>query len=125
MNKILTLATLAAAGLAVAAVVATVPASTALAAEGAAPDGKALFLAQKCNMCHAVETAGITATTTSEKMKGPDLTSVAGTRDAAWLAKYLTKQEAIEGKKHTKEFKGTEAELNALVAWIQQQKKAG
>jgi hypothetical protein len=105
--------------------VATVPAPTVLAAEATAPDGKALFLAQKCNMCHAVGSAAIAATTTSEKMKGPDLSSTATERDAAWLAKYLTKQEAIEGKKHVKEVKLTEAELKALTAWLQQQRKAG
>jgi mono/diheme cytochrome c family protein len=124
MKMTLTLASVTAVGLAAAAVLATLPGPTALAADGA-PDGKALFLAQKCNMCHAVSSAEITATTTNEKLKGPDLTSTAGKRDAAWLAKYLAKQEAIDGKKHSKEFKGSEADLNALIDWLQKQTQAG
>ncbi len=88
----------------------------------AGPDGKALFLAQKCNLCHSVSTQEITATTSSEKMKGPDLVNLDKT-DAAWLAKFLTKQEKKDGKAHPKEFKGSEEELKALVAWIQAQKK--
>ena len=41
-------------------------------------DGKQIFLAQKCNLCHAVSPAGIAATTKSEKMKGPDLVGLSG-----------------------------------------------
>ncbi len=36
-------------------------------------DGKQIFLAQKCNLCHSVPPAGIAATVKSERMKGPDL----------------------------------------------------
>src|SRR6185312_3676763 len=53
----------------------------------AAPDGKALFLAQKCNMCHNVPAAGIERTVKSEKMAGPDLVNVKV--DAATLGKVL------------------------------------
>jgi mono/diheme cytochrome c family protein len=84
-------------------------------------DGKAIFLAQKCNMCHSVSTAGIAATTKSEKMKGPDL--VNSKRDAKVLTDYLRKKFDVNGKKHTKAFTGSDEELGALVAWIQAQKK--
>ena len=47
-------------------------------------DGKAIFLAQKCNTCHSVSTEGIAATTKSEKMKGPDLINLK--HDAKLLA---------------------------------------
>src|SRR4029079_17347047 len=76
----------------------------------AAPDGKALFLAQKCNMCHNVPAAGIERTVKSEKMAGPDLVNIKV--DAATLAKVLRRQEDVHGKKHPKEFKGTDEELN-------------
>jgi mono/diheme cytochrome c family protein len=84
-------------------------------------DGKQIFLAQKCNMCHSVSTADITATTKSEKMKGPDLVNVK--TDAKVLADYLRKKADLNKKKHTKAFTGSDEELGALIAWIQKQKK--
>lgn len=84
-------------------------------------DGKAIFLAQKCNMCHNVPTAGIERTMKSEKMAGPDLVNIK--EDAATLAKFLHKQADIKGKKHGKAFTGSDAEMGAMVAWIQAQKK--
>ena len=36
--------------------------ATPKAAAAAAPDGKAIFLAQKCNLCHSVSAAGIERT---------------------------------------------------------------
>jgi cytochrome c5 len=89
------------------------------AAAAAVPDGKALFLAQKCNMCHNVPTAGIEKT--MKTSTASDLVNVKG--DAATVAKVLKKQADVGGKKHPKEFKGTDEELNALVAWILAQKK--
>jgi mono/diheme cytochrome c family protein len=84
-------------------------------------DGKAIFLAQKCNMCHSVPTAGIERTMKSEKMAGPDLVNVK--EDAAFLTKFLRKEADLHGKKHGKAFTGSDEELGALVAWIQAQKK--
>jgi mono/diheme cytochrome c family protein len=91
------------------------------AGQGAKLDGKAIFLAQKCNMCHSVPTAGIEKTTKSEKMAGPDIVNLK--TDAATLTKYLRKQADLNAKKHTKAFTGSDEELGALVAWIQAQKK--
>lgn len=84
-------------------------------------DGKAIFLAQKCNLCHNVPPAGIERTTKSDKMAGPDIVDIKV--DAATLGKVLRKQADVNGKKHPKEFKGSDEELGALVAWIQAQKK--
>src|SRR6185436_14705985 len=50
-------------------------------------DGKALFLAQKCNVCHSVPTAGIERTVKSEKVMGPDLVNIK--TDAGVLIKFL------------------------------------
>lgn len=86
-------------------------------------DGKAIFLAQKCNMCHMVSTAGIEATTKSEKMKGPDIAANTSKLDATALTKFLRKQGDLNGKKHTKAFTGSDEELGALIAWMQKQKK--
>jgi mono/diheme cytochrome c family protein len=86
-------------------------------------DGKAIFLAQKCNLCHAVSSAGIQATTKSEKMKGPDLAGVAPKRDAQVINDFLRKKTAINGKKHGKEFTGSDEEIGALISWLQKQEK--
>lgn len=94
-----------------------------LAAPAPAADGKALFLAQKCNLCHSVQSAGIERTTQSEKLAGPDLTEIAAKLDPAWLAKYLKREEVLHDKKHPKAATLPEADLKALVAWVQQQKK--
>ena len=84
-------------------------------------DGKQIFLAQKCNLCHSVSPAGIAATTKSEKMKGPDLVNVK--HDAKTLTGYLKKTTDLNGKKHTKEVKLSDPELNTLIGWILAQKK--
>jgi mono/diheme cytochrome c family protein len=86
-------------------------------------DGKQIFLAQKCNLCHGVSSAGINATTKSEKMKGPDLTGVAPKVDARLLNDYLRKKAEINGKKHGKELTGSDEEIGALIAWLQKQEK--
>ena len=85
-------------------------------------DGKQIFLAQKCNLCHSVSPAGVAATTKSEKMKGPDLVGLAKT-DAKTLNGYLRKTADIKGKKHVKQFTGSDEELGALIAWLQKQEK--
>src|SRR5262245_37611487 len=88
-----------------------------LAATPASADGKATFQAQKCDTCHAVSSAQIAAT---GKIKAPDLSKVE-LPDAAWIAKYLRKEESKDGKKHLKAFTGSDEELAALVAWLQSQ----
>ena len=84
-------------------------------------DGKAIFMAQKCNMCHGVPAAGIVATSKSDKVKGPDLNALE--HDADLLAKYLRKRAEIDGEQHVRAFTGTDEELGALIAWLQKQKK--
>jgi mono/diheme cytochrome c family protein len=86
-----------------------------------AVDGKEIFLAQKCNMCHSVSTAGIERTTKSEKMAAMDLINL--DKDAATLTKYIKKETDLDGKKHGKAWTGTDEELGAVVTWILQQKK--
>lgn len=95
-------------------------AGAALVAPAAAEDGKEIFLAQKCNLCHAVSSADIEAKTTNEKLKGPDL-STTPERDAAWLSAYLKQEEMLEDEKHKKVFKGSDEELQALIDWLMAQ----
>ncbi|MFL6293867.1 MAG: c-type cytochrome [Thermoanaerobaculia bacterium] len=80
------------------------------------PDPKAIFLAQKCNLCHSLAAASIERTMKSSK--APDLSGVGLERDAAWIGKFITKQEKLNGKPHQKMFSGSEAELKALTQWL-------
>jgi cytochrome c5 len=120
MKAILTVSSTLLAAVLLIAVASSAPAP---AAAQAKLDGKAIFLAQKCNMCHDVSSAGITATTKSAAVKGPDLTGAAAKRDAKLLGEYLRKKADVDGKKHKKEFTGSDEELGALIAWLQKQEK--
>ncbi len=86
-------------------------------------DGKEIFLKQKCDLCHTVSTAGIEAKVKSEAMKGPDLANVGDRHDAEWIENWLRKKVEMNGKKHPKAFTGSDEELGALIAWLQNQKK--
>jgi len=89
---------------------------------GAAGDGKAIFLAEKCNTCHGVAAAGIEAKVKSEKMRGPDLDeSVIGEVDRAELVAFVKGEGEIDGKKHKKPFKGSDEELAAMLDWLGEQ----
>ena len=91
------------------------------AAFAGAPDGKQVFLGQKCNTCHSVSSAGIEATIKVEKMKGPDLTGV--TMDKAKVNDYLLQKSEMNGKKHPKKVGGSDADVSALIDWLAAQKK--
>ena len=93
-----------------------VPMLVAQPANAADAPGRAVFEAQKCTMCHSVNSQQIAQTS---KMAGTDLSTVGATRNAAWLTQYLKKEVANGGgKKHSKEWKGTDAELKQLVDWL-------
>lgn len=81
-------------------------------------DGKKIFLAQKCETCHAVSSAEIKAT---GKIKAPDLAGAAAKRDASVLSSYLRRNADLNGKKHVKPFTGSDEEMGALIAWLQKQ----
>jgi mono/diheme cytochrome c family protein len=104
----------------VAVVIALATASSVLAA-----DGKEIFVAQKCSLCHTIAAAGITATTKSEKMKGPALDGVVAEKGVEWTLKFLHKEVELEGKKHGKDIsKLSDADLKVLVDWLATQKKS-
>ena len=85
-------------------------------AQGAV-DGKAVFEAEKCGLCHGIEAAGIQAKTTSDKLKGPDLSGY--TPEEGFDVKaYLHKEVEKDGAAHRREFKGTDEELQALLRWL-------
>lgn len=81
-----------------------------------APDGKQIFIDKKCNSCHPIESMGIERS--NPKAKGPDLSKLGDEFTADFIGKYLKKEEALEGKKHSLAFKGSDEEFNALVNWL-------
>lgn len=105
-------------------------AAAAFAEQAAAPparDGKAIFLENKCNNCHTVAALKIEKKGTEEeasegKVKPPDLSSVGLERKADWMGRFLMKKETIDGEKHKKLWKGSEADLKTLTAWLETQK---
>lgn len=80
-------------------------------------DGEEVFMAQKCNLCHAVEAAGIEAKVKSDKMKGPDLGGYEPDEETD-LGAFLRKEKEMDGVEHRREFKGTDEELQALLDWL-------
>jgi mono/diheme cytochrome c family protein len=84
-------------------------------------EGKAIFLANKCSNCHAISAAGIAragAAPSGLPKAPPDLTGVGSRHTAAFIVKFLRKEETIEGRKHILKFKGTDDELGTLAAWL-------
>jgi cytochrome c2 len=105
--------------LAVVALVAVgLPGAGSRADEPAKIDGKAAFLELKCNTCHAVSAAAIEAKVKTADMQGPDLTGVAGRLEPAQIAPYVKKEAERNGKKHKAPWKGTDAQLQAIVEWL-------
>lgn len=99
------------------------------------PEGHELFLKYKCMSCHSIAAAGIEkkksataeeaeeATAEKSKKEPPDLSAVGVAHKADWMAAFLMKKEKTkEGKLHTKKFKGTDAELKKVVAWLETMK---
>ncbi len=96
----------------------------------AAADGKSEFVGLKCNKCHTVSAQGVEVLPPDEgkEAKKPvDLSKVGGTHDKSWIKGYIEqtvlKQETakdgtVKEKKHKKKFKGTGAQLDAIVAWL-------
>lgn len=83
-----------------------------------AADGKELFLSTKCNRCHSLERFQIEASVESERMKGPDLSTVGGEREAKWIVEFVSRKTELEGKKHRFPYKGTDSDLEAIAEWL-------
>lgn len=90
---------------------ATTPPPTA--GTGGAAAAKTLFASNGCTACHGVSAQGISGGDT-----GPDLSTVGKTRNAKWIQDFLMKREALNGKKHMKTFKGSEADAQTLATWL-------
>ena len=85
-------------------------------AEGSAEKGKAVYDAKKCGLCHTVDGSG-------GKMGG-DLSDVGDKRDAEWLTKYMKDPKSLLPEAKMPAFKGSDEELQDLVAYLLSLKKA-
>ena len=79
--------------------------------------GKTLFVKAKCNTCHSVESQSIEAARGEDK--APDMSNAAALIPSAeWAKKFVLREEAKEGKKHRKPYKGTEKDLEQIIDWL-------
>lgn len=79
--------------------------------------GKALFVEKKCNRCHTVESQQIE--TTKGDDDAPDMSNAgAMVPSAEWAKKFILREERKDGKKHKRPYKGSEKDLDLIVAWL-------
>lgn len=78
------------------------------------PQGKKIFVEQKCNMCHTVKSVGIE----SKKSDATDLSNVGAEMKSEDIIKYLKKEMKLNNKDHKTAFKGSDEELKKLVEWL-------
>ncbi len=77
-------------------------------------DGKQIFIDNKCNNCHTVKSNEIT----SKKDDAVDLSNASSAGDAQLIKSYLLKEAKINDTDHKMKFKGSDADLNTLSAWL-------
>lgn len=78
------------------------------------PQGKKIFVDQKCNMCHTVKSVGIE----SKKSDATDLSNVGAEMKSEDMIKYLKKEMKLNNKDHKTAFKGSDEDLKKLVEWL-------
>jgi mono/diheme cytochrome c family protein len=93
-------------------------------AKGKSEEGKAVFQKYKCRSCHSIESQGIArkeaeGETEKTDKKPPDLSGVGVDQKADWFVLFLQKKEKLDGELHPKKFRGTDAELKKVAAWLE------
>ena len=88
------------------------------------PDGRRIFV-DNCVECHGVSSAGLRPKAEKKADQGPDLTGIVDSYEASWIVKWVRKEVERESQTHTRPFKGTDEELQALVDWLLEQKAEG
>ncbi len=83
---------------------------------GDAEKGKEVYNAKKCGLCHTVDGSG--------GKKGGDLSDVGDKKDAEWLTSYMKDPKAVVPEAKMPAFKGSDEELQDLVAYLLTLKKA-
>jgi hypothetical protein len=80
--------------------------------------GQKAFEANKCSNCHSIEKLGIARKIQSEKMAGPDMSTIGDKHDAEWIMKWASRQIEKDGKQHKNEYKGTKEDLQTIANWL-------
>lgn len=83
-------------------------------AQDKGPSGQKLFLDNKCNVCHSVQSLSITST----KKDAVDLSKTGDTYKADFITKYLNKESKINNKLHKVAFKGSAEDLTIISGWL-------
>jgi mono/diheme cytochrome c family protein len=77
--------------------------------------GEKTFADKKCVLCHVINGKGGTV---GPLARGPDLSTMGGQRNAQWLKAFMKDPKAVNPNAKMMAFKGTEEELEALVAYL-------
>jgi cytochrome c2 len=89
-------------------------------AQDKAPDGKEIFVEKKCSGCHSVGAVGIVKKTPITSKQGPpDLSTVGSRHSPGFIARFIMKEDTLNGKKHLIKFNGNEDELKTLSQWLE------
>ena len=80
------------------------------AAKGDAVNGRDIFVAQRCALCHKIDGSG--------GVLGPDLSAVGTRRNAAWLLRYLPKPQADKPENKMPPVAVTGQDLDDLIAYL-------
>lgn len=93
-------------------------------------DGKSIFVDNKCTKCHEVSTQGIAAKADADDKeeggkKPVDLAGSGKDHEVGWYAGWLKKETEMDSKlkpgakiKHKAKWKGNDADLATLSAWL-------
>lgn len=88
--------------------------------EAPASKGKQIFVEKKCVGCHSIEAEGLTKKTPSTTKSGPpDLSAVGADVKPGFIAKYLSKEADLHGKKHMMKFAGSDEDLKTLASYLE------
>ncbi|HEY6438193.1 MAG TPA: c-type cytochrome [Ignavibacteriaceae bacterium] len=82
--------------------------------QGQVLDGKQIFIDNKCNNCHTVNSNEIT----SKKDDAVDLSNASSAGDVHLIKSYLLKEAKINDTEHKMKFKGSDEDLNTLSEWL-------
>ena len=72
--------------------------------------GEKIYTAKRCAACHVIQGKG--------GKLGPPLSDIASKRDAQWLKTFLKNPKAINPESKMSPFKGTDEELESLIAYL-------
>lgn len=77
--------------------------------------GEKLYAEKKCAVCHVIKGEGGTV---SPMARGPELSTIGAKREAQWLKTYLKDPKAANPKSKMMALRGTDEELEALMAYL-------